>query len=169
MKNYSVADKNDFLSLFTDKVVMKHVDSGPIEFSKAENFWKKVITKKTAPRKEVRAVFEKASGKYLGNASIIESPYQKGELEIGFVLRRESWGNGFGTEIAKTLIEYCFKVLDVKAVYATVDDDNYASINVLKKAGMRFLRYEFDKAGRFSVYSIETVIVGLRSVDESNS
>ncbi len=139
-----------------------------MESSKAENFWKKVINGDTAPRQEVRGVFEKATGKYLGNALVIESIYQKGKLEIGFILRRNSWGNGYGAEIAQSLIEYCFKELDVDSVYATVDDNNQASIRVLRKSEMKFLRYEFDKDGRFSVSSIEKVRNEIMRFDESS-
>jgi len=154
LRNYSGDERDGFIALFTDPTVMKHVDNGAMELSWAEKFWEKVVSGNTAPRQEIRAVVIPENGKYIGNVSIVESPYQPGELEIGFVLHKEFWGNGYATEIADSLIEYCFKTLCEKKVFATVDDDNYASINVLKKSGMKFLRYEFDDRGRFSIYSI---------------
>ena len=70
-------------------------------------------------------------------------------------MRKSEWRKGCATEIARRLIDFDFKELKLNEIFATIDDDNIGSIRVAEKAGMTFLRYEFDEEGRFSVYSIK--------------
>ena len=59
------------------------------------------------------------------------------DIEIGFVLRRSSWGSGYATEACTRLLEFAFRETDLDAVFATTDYENHASRNVLRKSGMR--------------------------------
>ena len=53
------------------------------------------------------------------------------------------------------MIEYGLDEIKLPEVFATVDNEHSASIRVLEKAGMNFLRYEYDDEGSYSVYSIK--------------
>jgi ribosomal-protein-alanine N-acetyltransferase len=155
LRNYEETDKEDLLKLFTDKEVMKHVGDGVLTNEEAEKLWKKLL-EKFCPngKRTIWAVFAKDDSRYVGHASLRPRPEKKEDWEVGFILRKEEWGKGFATEISQKLIEFGFDELNLSEIFATVDDDNFASINVLKKSGMKFKQYEFDKQGRFSVYSI---------------
>lgn len=59
------------------------------------------------------------------------------DIEIGFVLRRNSWGSGYATEACTRLLEFAFRETKLDAVFATTDEKNHASQNVLRKSGMR--------------------------------
>lgn len=154
-KNYREENKSDFIKLFTDKRVMKQVDKGISSHKNAEKIWSR-IQESFYPSgiNSIWAVFSKENSKYVGHAIIIPVPSKNSNWEIGFILKQEEWKKGFGTEIANELIDFSLKNLKLPKVYATVDDNNFATINVLKKAGMKFERHEFDEQGRFSVYSI---------------
>ena len=43
-------------------------------------------------------------------------------LEVGYLLRKEYWHQGYATEAAKGCVEYAFTTLFVPAVYALVRD-----------------------------------------------
>lgn len=156
LKLYTAEDKQDFISLWTNAAVMKYVDTGVISIAEAEKLWVK-LTEDFYPKgvDTIFAVFSKNDGKYIGNAAIRPRPSKKEDWEITYVLQTEAWGRGFATEIAKRLFDFGFNELNFAEVFATIHDDNFDSIKVVEKAGMSFLRYEYDEDGRFSVYSIK--------------
>jgi O-6-methylguanine DNA methyltransferase len=56
--------------------------------------------------------------------------------EIGYILHKEIWGQGFATELARELVRYGFEDLKLGRIYARTDERNVGSIRVLEKAGM---------------------------------
>ncbi len=157
LKFYTKNDKADFVSLFTNDAVMKYVGKGVLTAAQAEAFWKKVFEKLYPQGFNMWAVFTKQDAFYVGHASIHPRPEKREDWEIVYFLRRDAWGKGFATEIARRIIKYGFEELNLNKVFATVDDDHFDSIHVLEKSGMKFESYESDEQGRFSVYSIKKV------------
>lgn len=154
LREYRIEDRADFIELFTDERVMKHVDEGVFSKNKASKLWTKTLTGTRVSNRFAWAVTERETGAFIGSASIVSMQVDPENWEIGFVLRESEWGKGYGTELAKELIDIAFKKLGFKAVYATVDDDHFASRNVLEKVGMNFSRHEYDGKGRYSVFEI---------------
>lgn len=156
LKVYEEINKADFINLSTDETVMKHVDLGFFTIEKAENLWKKLIEDFYPNGKNtIYAVFAKSDLRYIGHAAIRPRPTKTEDWEISYMLRSEEWGKGFATEIARRLIRFGFEELNLPEVFATIDEENYNSIKVVEKAGMNFLRREFDEDGDFLVYSIK--------------
>lgn len=155
LKLYERENKTDFINLSTDETVMKHVDLGVFTNEKAENLWKKLIEDFYPNGKNtIYAVFAKSDLRYIGHAAIRPRPTKNEDWEISYMLRVEEWNKGFATEIAKRLIRFGFENLNLPEVFATIDEENSNSIKVIEKAGMNFLRREFDEEGSFLVYSI---------------
>lgn len=155
LRLYKQTDKDDLIRLFTDEKVMKHVDTGVFSQQKAEEIWLKLI-ENFYPNgiTTIYGVFDKFDGHYIGHAAIRPRPTNKDEWEISYMLQIEEWGKGFATEIAGKLVEFGFNELNLNAVYATVDTDNYASIRILEKIGMKHIRDEYDEQGKFYLYGI---------------
>lgn len=59
------------------------------------------------------------------------------KAEVGYVLARAYWGQGFITEAAQTVVEWAFAQPDIYRVWAVCDVDNLASARVLEKIGMQ--------------------------------
>lgn len=155
LRLYKETDKDDLIKLFTDEKVMKHVDTGVFSQQKAEEIWLKLINDFYPKGKNtIYGVFDKSDGHYIGHAAIRPRPSSQDEWEISYMLRTEEWSKGYATEIAQKLVEVGFDELKLNAVYATVDTDNYASIRVLEKIGMRHIRDEYDEQGKFYLYGI---------------
>jgi [ribosomal protein S5]-alanine N-acetyltransferase len=57
--------------------------------------------------------------------------------ELGYVLARPYWGNGYMTESVKGVIESAFKRSEVFRVWAVCDVENLASARVMERAGMQ--------------------------------
>jgi RimJ/RimL family protein N-acetyltransferase len=77
------------------------------------------------------------------------------ELEIGWWLGREWWGRGLATEAARTALEDVFTRAKLDHVISIARPENVASIRIMQKLGMRFVR-AFENDGVSLVqYAIE--------------
>ncbi|MGK4582379.1 GNAT family N-acetyltransferase [Kitasatospora sp. HPMI-4] len=56
---------------------------------------------------------------------------------LGYALRRDSWGQGYASEITALLCEFAFGTLGLHRLAARVDPENAASVRVLTKAGFQ--------------------------------
>jgi RimJ/RimL family protein N-acetyltransferase len=167
-RRYSENDKPDFIKLFTDAEVMKHVGDGVLNNEQAEAFWRKLFEKLYPQKFNIWAILTKPDFVYAGHAGIYPRPTKNEDWEFVYFLKRDAWGSGYATEIAGRIIEYGFKDLNLPEVFATVDDEHSASINVLKKAGMSFKNYEYDEQGRYSVYSIKKNLTSANTGNKEN-
>lgn len=57
-------------------------------------------------------------------------------IEVGYVLGRRWWGQGYMTEALRRLIDECFRLEGIHRVWAYCDCENPASARVMEKAGM---------------------------------
>lgn len=60
-------------------------------------------------------------------------------VELGFLLAKPFWGQGFATQAARALVEHAFGALALPELEAFTDAGNAASAAVLRKAGLREL------------------------------
>ena len=58
------------------------------------------------------------------------------EVEVGYRLLREAWGQGFATEGATELVRYGFDALGLYRIIGITHPDNVASQRVLMKSGL---------------------------------
>ncbi len=77
------------------------------------------------------AVEQKSDNAFIGICGVYKN--DKSEFEIAYRLREFYWKKGFGTEIAKGLITYCFETLSLNELSAYVSVQNNGSINILEK------------------------------------
>jgi RimJ/RimL family protein N-acetyltransferase len=75
----------------------------------------------------------------IGEGGFKGKPDEEGVVEIGYALVPEYRQRGFATEAARGLTDYAFSHPEVTSVQAHTLTDGTASINVLKKLGMKFV------------------------------
>ena len=68
---------------------------------------------------------------------MIELRIDKYAANLGYVIAREYWGNGYATEATKTVVEWAMLQESIYRIWATCDIENLASERVLEKAGMQ--------------------------------
>ena len=68
---------------------------------------------------------------------MIELRIDKSAANLGYVVAREHWGNGYATEATKTVVEWAMRQDSIYRIWATCDVENLASARVLEKAGMQ--------------------------------
>lgn len=71
------------------------------------------------------------------NDTILQKIYSE-YASIGYSILDQHWGNGYGTETLKALIQIGFDDLDFHRLEAHINTDNFASKRVALKAGMEF-------------------------------
>ena len=60
--------------------------------------------------------------------------------ELGWRLMRQAWGFGYATEAARHILQQLSETQDVQVWSAIAMPDNMASINIMKKLGMIYLK-----------------------------
>lgn len=58
-------------------------------------------------------------------------------LGLGYIVRRDLWGQGYGVECARAALTFAFDKLDVSRVLALIRPDNIASLHVAAACGMK--------------------------------
>lgn len=88
--------------------------------------------KKEKPEYYEFAIFYE--GKHIGVVSIY---FENGAGELGWILNKKYWGNGFAYEAAKAMIEYFAVNMGTSHFVAHCDAENIASYKIMEKLGMR--------------------------------
>ncbi|MDP4095354.1 GNAT family N-acetyltransferase [Paenibacillus sp. P96] len=71
----------------------------------------------------------------IGTAMIFNFDKEANHAEIGYVLHKEHWGKGYGTEAVGLMSEFAFESLQLHKLYASVVDANIGSARILEKSG----------------------------------
>lgn len=76
----------------------------------------------------------KKTGQLIGACGL----YSSGETaEIGWILHKAYWKQGYGTEMGRALLDFGFGELKLHRIIAHCDAENYGSYRVMEKIGMR--------------------------------
>jgi ribosomal-protein-alanine N-acetyltransferase len=101
------------------------------------------------------AVIEKSSREFIGWFHLrpaldyrfaAAAGFRPGDIDLGYRFRKSSWGKGYATEGARSLVHKAFDEQGAACVVAVALAGNSASIRVLEKTGLRFVN-EFDLPG----------------------
>ena len=84
------------------------------------------------------AIVQKENDKLVGTCAIIFENKEK--AEIGYRFLEKYWGNGYASEIVEPLIDYGFSTMNLKTIFATVDVLNIASVKMLEKSQLDFVK-----------------------------
>jgi RimJ/RimL family protein N-acetyltransferase len=68
--------------------------------------------------------------------------------KLGYAVRADSWGKGYATDAARTMIAFGFEELDLHRISAAIGPDNESSISVIKK-----LRFQYEGRLRDHVFT----------------
>jgi RimJ/RimL family protein N-acetyltransferase len=83
------------------------------------------------------SVVEKSSNNVIGCVGFYHRE-QQSEIEIGWIIRRSHWGNGFATEAARAAIDWTWRTTTVDHVISLIRSTDARSMRVAEKTGQRF-------------------------------
>jgi ribosomal-protein-alanine N-acetyltransferase len=136
---------------FTDPEVMRFVAEVSSEENVAEEM-KAYVRRGAGGRIGVWCVLCRQTDEKLGTAILLPMPIEEDdtdwsllqedrypdiEIEVGYILKRSAWGNGYATEACRRLVQFAFEETELDEVVAVTDPDNAVSQRVLRKCGLR--------------------------------
>jgi RimJ/RimL family protein N-acetyltransferase len=149
LKPYEVEDADAFVELFADEAVARWMGDGPESRDENRAIFGRIFSDVYPhDRFDVWAVWE--GDRFVGHAEVKDTTDIEGH-EIIYALSRDVWHRGLGSELARALASYCFDVLGLDEVHATVDARNLASLAVLEKVGFVRVREIADDDGSTTV------------------
>ena len=100
-------------------------------------FVDRVLEEQRAGKGFAFAILPIGSSEVVGQVRLIDWSESERRAEVGFWLRRSSWGQGFGTDALRLVCGYGFRVLRLHRIEATVIVGNDRSAGALTRVGFR--------------------------------
>jgi len=84
------------------------------------------------------AIFDFSCNKLIGDIGINSIDLINRHAEIGLAIgNKDYWSQGYGTDVIKTVLNYCFDQLKLNKVYLDVWVENQKAINCYLKCGFK--------------------------------
>ncbi len=160
LRQFTESDAENLFELDSDREVIRFANLGIIKGGEPIDTDRETIRNKTLPRLLAYyqkyegygfwAAIEKSSDEFIGwfqfrpaldsQFNVTSGFYDKNDIELGYRLRKVSWGKGYATEGAKALVLKGFSELGTQRVVSSALAANRASIRVMEKAGLKFFQ-----------------------------
>ena len=139
LRDFVEEDWQDVHEYGSDPEVVKFMPFGPNTEQDTRNFLQGVIAhQKENPRQDFNfALIVKSSHKLIGACAISIRNAENREGELGYILNRHFWRQGYMTEAAGKAIEFGFEHLKLHRIFANCDPANTGSYRVMEKNGMQ--------------------------------
>jgi ribosomal-protein-alanine N-acetyltransferase len=150
-------DLDSLFVLYSDPDIRRYFPEGTLtlEETKEELEWF-LNGHPRHPELGLWATILKQNNQFIGRCGLL--PWiidERLEVEIAYMIAKEYWGQGLGTEAALGIRDYAFEKLKLSRLICLIDRDNQASIRVATKAGMSFEKEGIDNIGPYLLYSMQ--------------
>jgi RimJ/RimL family protein N-acetyltransferase len=158
VRPWRAEDRPAFAAMMSDAEVMRYLNHGRTFTDAQVDEW---LARQARQLEEhdvcMGAVIEKSSGRLIG-ISGTQPLGTTGDLEIGWIFARETWGRGYATEAGSAAMQHVLGPLGRTRVVAIIDPDNEPSKAVAARLGMQWeARYVGAQLG----YRLPDVVVDL--------
>jgi len=122
-----------------DPEVMRYIGSGlPFSLAESQAMIERVKVRWREQGYSWWAMLRKSDGLMVGGATLQPLAAVSGaEMEIGWRLRRDCWGQGYASEAAGRILEHA-QERGITRLIAVAQPGNQASISVMRRIGMQF-------------------------------
>jgi ribosomal-protein-alanine N-acetyltransferase len=134
-----------YVNWLNDPEIYQYLDNGG---SYTYNLLFDYLTKYTEQPVFFWAIITKKENKHIGNIKIdpINKNNQTGEYGI-LIGDKKTWGQGYAKEASKSVIDYCFKILELRKITLGVIKDNIAAVKLYQNLG-------FETEGIYKMHGI---------------
>lgn len=138
IRQFESGDIQALRMILADSDVMEYSSKGPLNEVETSDFVEWCIKSYKENGYGQWAVIEKKSGRLIGCCGLSRTTIDEcDEVEIGYRLAKEQWGNGLASEAASSALAHGFQSCNVESIVGIVSPDHSASIRVLEKLGFR--------------------------------
>lgn len=138
-----IKDKEVFFDMMSNPKVMHPIPQETMDRETSNLHFDKHLNASMISDTKVWAIDLRSGVDFIGIAAYLKN--DQNEDEIGYRLREQYWGMGYGTEIAKGLIDYGFNDLKLDLVTADVNIENEKSVKILDKFFKRDIEFYNSK------------------------
>ncbi len=154
LREITIEDLDDISGLVSDPEVMRYFPK-PLSREEARHFLKIILKQYSNWGFGWWALILKKNSCFIGYTGLtIQTVDGNEEIEIGYMIKREYWGQGLATEAAQACRDYAFETLDYDRVISIMDEPNVASRRVAEKNGMAFEKMTEWKGQSVCIYSV---------------
>lgn len=102
------------------------------------------------------AMVLKSSGEVIGDCGcVMQEVENRREVEVGYHVRRDLWGNGYATEAARACMDYAFQEIGTRRVISMIRPENHNSLRVAEKNGLTCEKVVFWRGYDHCIYAKE--------------
>lgn len=129
VRDFTMDDAADLQEIFGDQWTMKNCEPA-YDFEKTKRFLSEFCVGKHG----AVAAVHKQNNKMIGY--ILFNEYEEDVYEIGWILNRKFWRQGYAYESCKAVLDYAFTERKAHKVFAEAMDGE-KSVGLMKKLGMK--------------------------------
>ena len=140
LRAFRPEDWPDVHAYASDSEVVRFMHWGPNTVEQSRHHANRAsATAAVSPRLTFPYAVERfADGRVIGSVELSLTSLDHRRAEMGYVLARDAWHQGYATEAARAVVDYGFGPLGLHRIAATCDPDNLGSARVLAKIGMTY-------------------------------
>lgn len=136
LKNIGIDDRNFIFSQFSDDVVNRYLfDAEPVTDMQGAD---EIIAFYVQPEPRLQhrwIIMKKSDGIKMGTCGFHCWNKTDGNVEVGYDLKEEFWGNGYMQEAMKAIITFAKEEMYIKEISACIYIDNQRSIRLVENLG----------------------------------
>ncbi len=151
LRQLTTEDAENFYVLNLDLEVLKFTGDVPFENQEAAYHFLKVYNQYEKFGVGRLAVIEKRTNAFLGWYGL-KFNEETNEYDLGFRFLKEYWNKGFATETAQKCLEYGLHELKINRIVGRAMKENIASVQVLKKIGMEWVKTVVVEGKEWVIY-----------------
>jgi ribosomal-protein-alanine N-acetyltransferase len=131
----SLEDLDDFAALNSDPEVRTFFPGGVQTRAQAEARLREFMAYDESHGLPCFVLTERSSGQFVGRAGF--GLTDAGEVEVGYLLHKKFWGQGYASEALIALMAYAKRHITADWIMAFTPIEHTASIRVMHKCGMQ--------------------------------
>ena len=136
LRQFLPADADALALVLSDPETMRFYPA-PYDRAGVENWIARNLRRYTDDGHGLWAMVLKATGELIGDCGLtVQEVDGSTEIEVGYHVRRDLWGQGLATEAARACRDYGFARLPVERIISLIRPENLPSCRVAEKNGM---------------------------------
>jgi len=135
IRTFNPDEGDAYAALFSDPEVNEHLPKRTEEENR-KIFRETIDADATGAILSKWAIINKTDGDFIGMGLLRVFNDDSSTLEVGYALHKKYWGQGIGTELTRTLVDFGLKQPGVTTIVAVTTPTNISSQIVLEKAGL---------------------------------
>ncbi|GAB4579405.1 MAG: GNAT family N-acetyltransferase [Anaerolineales bacterium] len=146
IRHLTDSDVKALFDIRSNSEVMRYWSSPPItELEQAQNIITRSQEGDEAGEFLQLGIERRMDGVLIGTCTLFSFHLPSRRAEIGYVLGRPYWGQGYMHEALQRLVQYAFENLDLNRLEADIDPRNAASAKTLQRLGFRKEGYMYER------------------------